>query len=82
MKQFSALMKSILEIKAQNCLIISNQERIFNQLTVNDSNNCPDNSLEKEYSIHYKKFPLKNNDDLDYIEGLLKDDSFYQYLVS
>eukprot|EP00102_Acyrthosiphon_pisum_P021268 XP_016658478.1 PREDICTED: uncharacterized protein LOC107883289 isoform X2 [Acyrthosiphon pisum] len=79
-KQFSALMKSILEIKAQNCLIISNQERIFNQLAVNDCNNCLGNSLEKEYSINHKKCPLKNNDDLDYIEGLLKDDLFYQYL--
>ncbi|XP_050066356.1 uncharacterized protein LOC126555477 [Aphis gossypii] len=72
-------MKNIFEIKAQNCRIISNQERIFNQLAAN-GNNCPDKSLENEHSIHYKKFPLKDNDDLDYIEGLLNDDSFYQYL--
>ncbi|KAL4153765.1 hypothetical protein QTP88_001598 [Uroleucon formosanum] len=66
--------------KTQNSRIIFNQERIFNQLAVN-GNNCPEKSLENEHSIHYKTFPLKDNDDLDYIEGLLNDDSFYQYLV-
>lgn len=75
-------MRSILEIKDQNAIIISNQERIFNILAVHDNSNSFDRTLQKEYSQHYQKFPVKSKDDLDIIEELLKDDSFYQYLVS